>query len=81
MVLGGRSVQSVNMDHSNPVQLDIAQILFSFIPISSYYGIFYNDVVKVKLRVLHPVQQPGSYWDRLSVLPLGELKPHQSDSL
>ena len=30
---------------------------------------------KIKVGVLCPVQQPGSYWDRSSALPLVELKP------
>ena len=29
----------------------------------------------VKVGVSHPVQQPGSYWDRSSVLPLVGLEP------
>ena len=28
-----------------------------------------------KVRVLRPVQQPGSYWDTSSVLPLVGLEP------
>ena len=32
-------------------------------------------VVKVKVGVLRPVQQPGSYWDRSSELPLVGLEP------
>ena len=31
--------------------------------------------VKVKVRVLRPVQQPGSYWDRSSALSLVGLEP------
>ena len=31
--------------------------------------------VKVKVGVLCPVQQPGSYWDRSSELPLVGLEP------
>ena len=31
----------------------------------------------VKVRVLHPVQQPGSYWDGSLALPHGGLKPTQ----
>ena len=30
---------------------------------------------KVKVGVLRPVQQPGSYWDRSSALPLVGLEP------
>ena len=30
---------------------------------------------KVKVGVLRPVQQPGSYWDRSSELPLVRLEP------
>ena len=30
---------------------------------------------KVKVGVLSPVQQPGSYWDRSSELPLVGLEP------
>ena len=32
-------------------------------------------IVKVKVGVLCPVQQPGSYWDRSSELPLVGLEP------
>ena len=32
---------------------------------------------KVKVWVLHPVQQPGSYWDRSSALPLVGGEPTQ----
>ena len=32
-------------------------------------------VTKVKVGVLRPVQQPGSYWDRSSELPLVGLEP------
>ena len=32
-------------------------------------------VFKVKVGVLRPVQQPGSYWDRSSELPLVGLEP------
>ena len=34
-----------------------------------------NNVSKVKVEVLRPVQQPGSYWDRSSELPLVGLEP------
>ena len=37
------------------------------------YGITNN--AKVKVGVLRPVQQPGSYWDRSSELPLVGLEP------
>ena len=33
------------------------------------------NYVKVKVGVLRPVQQPGSYWDRSSELPLVGLEP------
>ena len=36
---------------------------------------FAVDLDKVKVGVLHPVQQPGSYWDRSSELPLVGLEP------
>ena len=32
-------------------------------------------LIKVKVGVLRPVQQPGSYWDRSSELPLVGLEP------
>ena len=36
----------------------------------------FNDCLsKVKVGVLRPVQQPGSYWDRSSELPLVGLEP------
>ena len=30
---------------------------------------------RVKVGVLHPVQQPGPYWDRSPTLPLVGLEP------
>ena len=33
------------------------------------------NILKVKVGVLRPVQQPGSYWDRSSELPLVGLEP------
>ena len=33
------------------------------------------SLTKVKVGVLRPVQQPGSYWDRSSELPLVGLEP------
>ena len=37
---------------------------------------------KVKVSVLHPVQQPGSYWDRFSSLSVVGVGPtHTGDSL
>ena len=33
------------------------------------------SLFKVKVGVLRPVQQPGSYWDRSSELPLVGLEP------
>ena len=32
-------------------------------------------ITKVKVGVLRPIQQPGSYWDRSSELPLVGLEP------
>ena len=33
------------------------------------------NAIKDEVGVLHPVQQPGSYWDRSSALPLVGLEP------
>ena len=35
----------------------------------------HNTHQRVKVGVLRPVQQPGSYWDRSSELPLVGLEP------
>ena len=35
----------------------------------------HSNQSKVKVGVLRPVQQPGSYWDRSSELPLVGLEP------
>ena len=35
------------------------------------------DIIKVKVRVLRPIQQPGSYWRRPSALSLVGVKPLQ----
>ena len=40
-----------------------------------FIGQGHYDKVKVKVGVLRPVQQPGSYWDRSSELPLVGLEP------
>ena len=40
-----------------------------------YIVCLHLDKVKVKVGVLRPVQQLGSYWDRSSELPLVGLEP------
>ena len=40
---------------------------------TNFYSIFGRT--KVKVGVLRPVQQPGSYWDRSSELPLVGVEP------
>ena len=41
-----------------------------------------SNTYKAKVDVLRPVQQPGSYWERSSVLPLMGVEPtHRGDSL
>ena len=42
---------------------------------STLWNIHVNKEIKVKVGVLSPVQQPGSYWDRSSELPLVGLEP------
>ena len=44
------------------------KLLFSFLVLDQF-------ILKVKVGVLRPVQQPGSYWDRSSELPLVGLEP------
>ena len=66
-----------------PVIVHIRKYLMNFI-LSEYYrsvaGYVWNP--KVKVGVLRPVQQPGSYWDRFSAFPLGGVEPlHRGDSL
>ena len=39
------------------------------------FDIAHYNSIKVKVGVLRPVQQPGSYWDRSSELPLVGLEP------
>ena len=36
---------------------------------------FCGVLIQIKVGVLRPVQQPGSYWDRSSELPLVGLEP------
>ena len=43
--------------------------------IFSHIKIPYIQSSKVKVGVLRPFQQPGSYWDRSSELPLVGLEP------
>ena len=45
-------------------------------PIISYELISMGP--KVKVCVLHPFQQPGSYWNRSSILCLLDSNPHNS---
>ena len=46
------------------------------------YTIFEKcPITKVKVGVLHPVQQPWSYWERSSVLPLLGSHPCRGDNL
>ena len=40
-----------------------------------WFEYYHAYKVKVKVGVLRPVQQPGSYWDRSSELPLVGLEP------
>ena len=47
--------------HGKPTLSDIREVVHVF--------------DKVKVGVLRPVQQPGSYWDRSSELPLVGLEP------
>ena len=48
---------------TTPFSIDLLQVfVFLILP-------------KVKVGVLRPVQQPGSYWDRSSELPLVGLEP------
>ena len=42
---------------------------------------FYPNNLEVKVGALCLVQQPGSYWDRFSGLPLVRLEPHRGDNL
>ena len=39
------------------------------------WPLFQGQSSKFKVGVLRPVQQPGSYWDRSSELPLVGLEP------
>ena len=41
-------------------------------------GGFFMSLYKVKVGVLCPFQQPGSYWDRSSALPLMGLEPTEA---
>ena len=46
-----------------------------FTPLTSLMKDQVASMTKVKVGVLRPVQQPGSYWDRSSELPLVGLEP------
>ena len=63
---------------SATVQLfdDVHNILFITLNYErTVCGIHNFNTLKVKVGVLRPVQQPGSYWDRFSELPLVGLEP------
>ena len=53
-------------------QFNMCVILMEF---SFSFGADQETWTKVKVGVLRPVQQPGSYWDRSSELPLVGLEP------
>ena len=48
----------------------VGHMTFNFI-----FFFYWLVLSKVKVGVLRPVQQPGSYWDRSSELPLVGLEP------
>ena len=62
VVTGGEVYENKNMP-----------VLFK--EITKLIEVFNYTKVKVKVGVLRPVQQPGSYWDRSSELPLVGLEP------
>ena len=53
-----------------PINRSIYLFILGFMSLSTL-----QVISKSKLGFLHPVQQPGSYWDRSSELPLVGLEP------
>ena len=53
------------------------ECLFSWIKLAHLFTIWQPICMKFKVLVLRPVQQPGSYWDRSTVLPLVGVRPTQ----
>ena len=66
-----RHIKTKHMD--NQPEESQTGILTNANKFSTYFG-----SSKVKVGVLRPVQQPGSYWDRSSVLPLVGLEPTEA---
>ena len=54
--------------------LDLILKLLQLVEICNCYGSF----TKVKVWVLYPIQQPGTYWNRPSSLPLAGVRPTQT---
>ena len=56
---------------------DIYRKNISLMKINNIIVVLHTGIIlsKVKVGVLRPVQQPGSYWDRSSELPLVGLEP------
>ena len=48
----------------------IRDIFFRYMSFRKFSYCKLAGQVKVKVGVLHPVQQPGSYWDRSTVLQI-----------
>ena len=55
------------------IRLCLRDIDFSKVTVYLHWLTLKSNMVKV--GVLRPVQQPGSYWDRSSELPLVGLEP------
>ena len=74
---GATALDRISGQH--PVQTpSLAHRVHSYLgyKVIGFSGLF-NSLAKVKVKVgvLRPVQQPGSYWDRSSELPLVGLEP------
>ena len=57
------------------VNLVIGTLVQQIVSVCCLISFLIQSKVKVKVGVLRPVQQPGSYWDRSSELPLVGLEP------
>ena len=58
-----------------PLKYEVNSLMSRRYYFCDHLSVFPFVCSKVKVGVLRPVQQPGSYWDRSSELPLVGLEP------
>ena len=64
----GTKIPNMTLEWARPIQ--IHSLILTEFPVK-----FSARLINFKVGVLRPVQQPGSYWDRSSEVPLVGLEP------